>query len=154
MSGQDGRSEDEAWRAIVENYGERPQVEDLPPAGPTTDREPVREPEPGSEPESEPGFDPEPFNPTYEEIDARIERAERFVPPVPPPGPGLRLPQHLPWLLVFGSPLVLLVSLLAGIALPTWLGYLLITGFVGGFCYLVLTMRRGPRPPWDDGARV
>ena len=131
--------EDEAWRGIVENYGDRPQVDDLPP------------PEPAPAP-SEPAVD-EPFDPAYDDLDPPGE-GERFVPPVPPPAPPLRLPQHLPWIGVFGAPVVLVLALLTGLPLPPWLGYLLVIGFVGGFVYLVLTMRRGGRDPWDDGARL
>jgi hypothetical protein len=126
-----GTEDDAAWRAIVDNYGERPQVDDVP------------EPEP----------EPEPFSPTFDDLD-RPEPADRFVPPVPPPGPGLRLPQHLPWIGVFGAPAVLLLALLTGLDLPGWAGYGLVVAFVGGFLWLVLTMRRGGRDPWDDGARV
>lgn len=124
--------EDEAWRAIVENYGDRPQVDARP--------EPV-------EPE------PDPFDPTYDDLDAP-EPTDRFVPPTPPPGPGLVLPRHLPWLGVFGAPAVLLVALVTGLDLPSWLGYLLVASFVGGFVHLVFTMNRGGRDPWDDGARI
>jgi hypothetical protein len=136
VSGQD---HDEAWRAIVENYGDRPALDDEPPA--------PSEPQPASAmPETdEPAEDPE---------DAE-EVAERFVPPVPPPGPSLRLPDHLPWLGVLGSPALLLVATLAGIDLPGWAGYALVAAFLGGFVWLVATMRRGGgRDPWDDGARV
>jgi len=132
-----GRDDDEAWRAIVDNYGERPGVEDLP--SPAT----VPDPAPA-----------EPFDPTNEELDARVDPADRFVPPPPPPAPRLELPRHLPWLGVLGIPVLLLVSLLGGVDLPTWLGYLLVCGFVGSFVYLVLTMKPGGRDPWDDGARV
>lgn len=136
-----GRDEDEAWRAIVENYGERPRVDDSPTVSP----------EPAPEPESEP------FDPSYADLDAMDDPdgpEDRFVPPEPPPAPPLRLPQHLPWLGVFGSPLVLLVALLTGIVLPAWLGYLLVGSFIGGFVWLVATMKRGGRDPWDDGARL
>ena len=126
--------DDEAWRAIVEHYGDRPQVEDVPPA--------VAEPE------------PEPFAPTYDEVDAIDDARDRFVPPVPPPGPGLDLPRQLPWVAVFGVPALLLVMLLAGVDLPEWLGYLLVSSFVGSFVYLVFTMKRGGRDPGDDGARL
>jgi hypothetical protein len=129
-----GREDDEAWRAIVDNYGERPRAEDLPAVAPD--------------------LAPEPFDPTIDEIDARVEPADRFVPPPPPPAPRLELPRHLPWLGVLGIPVLLLVSLLSSIHLPTWLGYLLVCGFVGSFVYLVLTMKPGGRDPWDDGARV
>jgi hypothetical protein len=132
-----GREDDEAWRAIVDNYGERPRAEDLPP--------PPAAPDPAP---------PEPFDPTIDELDARVEPADRFVPPPPPPAPRTELPRHLPWLGVLGIPVLLLVSLLGGVDLPTWVGYLLVCGFVGSFVYLVLTMKPGGRDPWDDGARV
>ena len=131
-----GREDEEAWRAIVENYGERPQVEDPPP---------IAAPDPAPA---------EPFQPTYDELDARVEPQDRFVPPTPPPAPRLELPHHLPWLGVLGIPVLLLVLLLAGVDLPSWLGYLLVSGFVGSFVYLVLTMKPGGRDPWDDGAQV
>ena len=38
--------------------------------------------------------------------------------------------------------------------LPTWLEKGLVAYFVAGFLYLVFNMERGPRDPWDDGARV
>ena len=126
--------DDDAWRAIVENYGERPEVED-PPA-------PVTEPEPG------------PPASTYDESGPAAGEPDRFVPPEPPPAPALDLPRHLPWVGVFGVPALLLVTLLAGIGLPAWLGYLLVSSFVGSFVYLVLTMKPGGRDPFDDGARL
>jgi len=131
-----GRDDDEAWRAIVENYGERPQV-DVPPPAVAPDPAPA-----------------EPFQPTHDDLDARVEPEERFVPPTPPPAPRLELPHHLPWLGVLGIPVLLLVLLLAGVDLPSWLGYLLVSGFVGSFVYLVLTMKPGGRDPWDDGAQI
>ncbi len=135
MSGND-RDED-AWRTIVENYGERAQVDDLV-------LPPVEEP-------------PAAYDPSLAEVDeapADTWEPERFVPPVPPPGPGLEFPRHLPWLAVFGIPVVLLVALMSGIYLPSWLGYLLVAGFVGSFVYLVVTMNRAGRDPFDDGARL
>jgi len=42
----------------------------------------------------------------------------------------------------------------AHLPLPGWLAKGLVAWFVGGFVYLVLHMDRGPRDPWDDGARV
>jgi hypothetical protein len=130
-----GRDDDEAWRAIVENYGERAQVDEPLPMVP--DPAPV-----------------EPFEPKFEELDARIEPEDRFVPPAPPPAPRIELPRHLPWLNVLGIPAVVLVLLLLGIGLPTWLGYLLVAAFVCSFVYLVLKMKPGGRDPWDDGAQV
>ncbi|MGZ5398619.1 MAG: hypothetical protein ACXWDM_01315 [Nocardioides sp.] len=126
--------DDDAWRAIVENYGERPEVED--------ERAPAAEPV------------PEPTASTDDASDPTATEPERFVPPDPPPAPTIVLPRHLPWVGVFGVPAVLLVTLLAGIGLPAWLGYLLISSFVGSFVYLVLTMKPGGRDPFDDGARL
>lgn len=124
--------DDEAWRAIVENYGEHPRVEDLP----------------------SPVVEPEPHPATYDEADEVPDEGDRFVPPEPPPAPRVDLPRHLPWVAVFGVPALLLVMLFAGLDLPAWLGYFLVCSFVGSFIYLVLTMQRGGRDPWDDGARL
>ncbi len=99
-------NDDEAWRAIVDNYGERPAAEDLP--------APVAEPEP-------------PPERWWRRTTRPIETPTRScLPTATRPTP--RLPRHLPWLAVFGVPALLLVSLLAGISLPTWLGYLLVCG--------------------------
>ena len=38
--------------------------------------------------------------------------------------------------------------------LPEWLGKGLVGYFAVGFLYLVFHMDRGPRDPWDNGARV
>ena len=127
-----GRSEDEAWRSIVENYGDRPSLDDAPPEPP----------------------DPAPFNPTSGEVDAwEGEPADRFVPPVPAPAPPLPWAQRLAWLGVLGSPALLVVALLVGLPLPSLVGYGLVVAFAGGFLYLVATMRTG-RDPWDDGAQL
>jgi hypothetical protein len=135
------RDEDEAWRAIVDNYGERAALE------------PTEEvPEPSDE-RSEPA-DEEPElreEPVHLEL---VESDEGFVPPPPPPFPAPAPDRGLAWLGVFGAPAVLLISVLLRIALPSWLGWLLVAAFVGGFCYLVFTMPRTPREPWDDGAQV
>jgi hypothetical protein len=127
-----GQSEDEAWRSIVENYGERPHVEPLPP-----------EPAPAAPPELRAAPD-----------DDLWSDEERYVPPPPPPVPhptGVRLAA---WSGVFGAPAVLLVALVLGIPLPSLVGYALVASFIGGFLYLVVHMQRGPRDPGDDGAVV
>ena len=124
-----GQSEDDAWRSIVENYGDRPDVEALPPA-----------PEPEARPVA-----PDDDLPEYD---------EKFVPPEPPPLPHPPPVRFAAWTGVFGAPTVLLFALVLGISLPSWLGYGLIASFVGGFAYLVIHMQRGPRDPGDDGAVV
>ena len=136
-----GRSEDDVWRSIVENYGERPDV-DLPASG--------REPVPGSEPE--PAYD-DIGTDADENVDGETD-GDTFVPPPPPPLPHPPPVRLTAWIGVFGSPAVLLLATILGIALPTWLGYGLIGYFLAGFGYLVLHMERGPRDPWDNGARL
>lgn len=126
------RSEDEAWRSIVENFGDRADAEPLPPPD-----EPER---------SRPSYDEDERDP-WDEID-------RFVPPEPPPLPHPPPVRYAAWLGVFGAPAVLLIALVLSLPLPTWASYLLVAYFVGGFLYLVFHMQRGPRDPGDDGARV
>lgn len=130
-------NEDEAWRAIVENFGDRADLD------------------PGPEPEPEPAPTPEPeplsWDDPYPDSDWD---SDRFVPPPPPPIPTTTTDRLVAWLGVFGSPAVLLVCLVLGIDLPSLVAYALVAGFVGGFLYLVMQMPRGPRDPEDDGARI
>lgn len=138
-------NEDEAWRAIVENYGERPDLE------PGLESSP--EPEPEVEPAA-PAATPDPqlsWDDPYPDTDWS---SDRFVPPPPPPVPTTTADRMAAWVGLFGSPTVLLVCLVFRISLPSLVGYALVAGFVGGFLYLVLQMPRGPRDPGDDGARV
>lgn len=136
----DDSAEDAAWRAIVDNYGDRPDL------GP--------EVTPAAFDESEDA----PYDVAEEEPDwfgAPLEDPEdRFVPPEPPPLPRPTRDRLAAWIGVFGSPAVLLVCLVAGIGLPSLLAYALVAGFVGGFVYLVWQMPRGPRDPFDDGAQL
>ena len=127
-------NEDEAWRAIVENYGDRAELD---PA------EPAAEPEPPA---------PDPFAVPAELVPSDDE--DRFVPPPPPPLPQVPRDRMLAWVGLFGSPALLLTALVLGIGIPSLIGYLLIAAFVGGFLYLVVQMPRGPHDPWDDGARL
>ncbi|WP_418059459.1 hypothetical protein [Pimelobacter simplex] len=135
--------EDAAWQAIVDNYGERAELE------PEAEPEPVRvDPaddldEPAELEHDDPG-DPEDDIPVF----------DRFVPEDPPPVPIPPFDRLLAWAGVFGSPTILLVFLISGLSMPGWLGWLLVGGFVLGFCYLVIRMPGSPRDPWDDGARV
>lgn len=125
-------SEDDAWRSIVENYGDRAEI------GPEETPEPVPEPAPDRDGTGD--------EPAWDE--------DRYVPPPPPPLPHLTPDRFAAWAGVFGAPSVLLVALLLSIHFPAWLGYLLVAAFVGGFVYLVVQMPRGPRDPGDDGARL
>jgi hypothetical protein len=125
-------NEDEAWRAIVDNYGERVDIE--------PDEVPVTEPAP------DPFAVPAELTQSYDD--------ERFVPPPPPPLPHVPRDRLLAWSGLFGAPAVLLTALVLGIGLPPLVGYALVTSFIGGFVYLVVQMPRGPRDPYDDGARI
>ncbi|MGI8646226.1 MAG: hypothetical protein ACR2JD_07900 [Nocardioides sp.] len=118
-------SEDELWRSIVDNYGDRAELADEPTAAPP----PVVAPAP-------------------------IEEEERFVPPPPPPLPRPDSKRLVAWVGLFGVPTLLLVCLVLGVSLPALAAYAMIAWFVGGFAYLVLLMPRGPREPGDDGARL
>ncbi|MCW2760025.1 MAG: hypothetical protein JWR85_226 [Marmoricola sp.] len=132
-------AEEALWRAIVDNYGDRPEIEEpeieVPPslrdlpasAGPTDD---------ASEPAA--AADPE----------------EHYVPPPPPPLPTPPPARLLAWVGLFGVPSFVLVALVAGLVLPSWLGLILMVWFVGGFVFLVASMRPGPGEDPDDGARL
>ncbi|MDN4163476.1 hypothetical protein [Nocardioides abyssi] len=142
--------EDDVWRSIVENYGDRPTLDDEP-------AEPEL-PEPEPEPDRPTAFAgasaydvPLPQDP---ESDLARSADERFVPPVPPPVPRPRGLRGAAWLGVFGAPAVLLLALVLSIGLPRFVSLLLVASFVAGFVFLVVQMPRGPRDPWDDGAQV
>lgn len=131
--------EDAVWREIVDNYGERPTVDDVPAAEPR----PVAEPEPDPEPDAQ-----------AEVAVVRPAAEERYVPPPPPPIPRPAPPRAFAWAGLFGVPVILLVCLVATLDLPSLIDYLMLAWFVGGFVYLVATMSREPREPWDDGSRI
>jgi hypothetical protein len=130
-------NEDEAWRAIVENFGERADLDPNPDPAPEA-------PAPAAAPDLS-------WDDPYPDSDWGTDR---FVPPPPPPVPTTTKDRMLAWVGVFGSPAVLLLCLVLGIDLPSLVGYALVAGFVGGFLYLVVLMPRGPRDPGDDGARI
>jgi hypothetical protein len=147
---RDKTADELAWQAIVDNYGARAEIEE-----PPTDQ-PAQEPPTG--PFGGRFADATGFatftGPDEPEPEAVDDEVEGFTPPEPPPLPRLAPDRALAWAGVFGSPLVLLLALLLSVPIPTWLGYLLVCGFVGGFMYLVVKMPREPRDPWDDGAQV
>ena len=138
-------AEDQAWRAIVENYGDRPEIDE-------------------SQPPTAPPASTAPFGgrfgdlrsfPSESEDDPFVaDEEEGFTPPEPPPLPRVEPDRLIAWVGVLGSPVVLLCALVFSIGMPSWLGYLLVAAFVGGFLYLVVKMPREPRDPWDDGAQV
>jgi hypothetical protein len=136
----DSEAADAAWRSIIDNYGERPQLDEPAPEPPETPVAPIQVP------------------PSLRDLDGpREARAEseaegHFVPPPPPPLPSATPPRLLAWVGLFGVPMLVLVAIVAGLSLPPWLGLILMVWFVGGFVYLVASMRPGPRDDYDDGA--
>ena len=138
-NGDSERTNDEDWQAIVDNFGERAKIDEPDPVEPAPARswaeeEPVAAPDPG--PAS--AYDDEP----------------RFDPPTPPPLPRPEPRRAIAWAGVFGAPVLMLVALVTRIDLPSLLDYLILAWFVGGFLYLVATMSRTGREPWDDGSRI
>ncbi len=142
------QNDDEAWRAIIENYGDRADIDEPPVPPPPT-------PPSSTAPFGGRFGDLVGAAPLEDDEDPFVAAEEEgYEPPPPPPLPRITPDRGLAWLGVFGSPVLLLASLLLSISIPSWFGYLLIVGFVGGFVYLVYTMPREPREPWDDGAQV
>jgi hypothetical protein len=138
---------DAVFRSIVENYGERPAMPALDPA----DAPPPTTPPADDGPVVSPGL----FRLAGEqEPQPSPEHEDHFVPPEPPPLPWPEPNRGLAWLALFGSPTLMLGALLLSISLPSWITTLLGFTFIGGFVYLVATMRRGPSDGWDDGARL
>ncbi|MCW2817236.1 MAG: hypothetical protein JWR42_23 [Marmoricola sp.] len=90
--------------------------------------------------------------PTHREPPEGPDDTEHFVPPPPPPVPVAAPPRLLAWIGLFGVPVLVLVALVIGRPVPSWLGLLLTLWFVGGFVFLVASMRPGPRDEDDDGA--
>ena len=136
---RDRRSaEDAAWQAIIDHYGERPTLDDEAVAPAAADDQ-----------ASAPSPEPEPIL----DAPARADE-EHYVPPAPPPVPRAAPARLVAWLGLFGTPVVLLVALVLHLSLPSLVGLILIGWFVGGFVYLVASMRPDPRDEDDDGAVV
>lgn len=144
--------DDDVWRSIVENYGERVELDDDPPLDLLHDEldRSLDTEHPGEIRHDRRRTD----QPDHERRSQPPVEEDRFVPPPPPPLPEVARDRMLAWIGLFGSPTILLVTLVLGIAMPPLLGYLLVAGFLGGFGYLVVKMPRGPADPWDDGARL
>ncbi len=147
------RDEDLLWRSIVDNYGDRVTLD------PTTD-EPTGEPleEPTEEPTATQVPAPSPEEQPAEArdwLDAYDDPEDHFVPPEPERVPTPEPPRLIAWAGVVGVPVVVLVLVVLRVSLPPWASMLCLAWFVGGFGYLVATMRREPPDnDWDDGARL
>jgi hypothetical protein len=145
--------EEEAWRTIVANFGERADLstaEDPPPAQPERtvfDRSYLDSQR------------PEPARPDAEAVapgpDSWWEEGH-FVPPEPPPVPRATPARRLAWSGLFGAPLLMLLAVIGHWTYPMWFAMLLVGAFVGGFVFLVATMERrgGDGLNGGDGAVV
>ena len=129
--------EDAEWRSIVDNYGDHPDV---------------------VAPEVEPPAEPGPYFDLPAELGPRAwepaPEDDRYVPPPAPPVPRPHGLRAVAWFGLFGVPTVVLVCLVLGISLPSPLGLIALIWSVGGFCYLVATMKDPGDDGWDDGAVV
>ena len=128
--------EDAIWRAIVDNYGDWPDIDEPEIVVPGSPRE----------------LDAPSARDEAEEPHSRLDEEEHFVPPPPPPLPRPGPARLLAWLGLFGVPTFVLVALVVHLTLASWLGLLLMFWFVGGFVFLVASM--GPGEDHDDGARL
>lgn len=146
---RDEEPEDLLWQQIVDNYGDRPDWE--PPQEPAR---PTGAPGAGVADAPEARQD-EPIGDAAEEYASDLQRGpdERFRPPPPPPLPQVEPLRLLAWIGLFGVPTLVLLGLLVGLRPPSWLGLLLMLWFVGGFGFLVASMRPRPEDP-DQGAVV
>ncbi len=148
------RDEDVLWRSIVENYGDRVTLDPTPEETP---EEPAEEPTATQVPaaSSQPEDQPEQPAEARDWLDAYDDPEDHFVPPEPERVPTPEPPRLIAWAGVFGVPVVVLVLVVLRVSLPPWASMLCLAWFVGGFGYLVATMRREPPDnDWDDGARL
>ena len=153
------RDEDVLWRSIVENYGDRVTLDPTPEETP---EEPTGEST--GDPTGEPTATQVPVGPSQPDeqpaeardwLDAYDDPEDHFVPPEPERVPTPEPPRLIAWAGVFGVPVVVLVLVVLRVSLPPWASMLCLAWFVGGFGYLVATMRREPPDnDWDDGARL
>jgi hypothetical protein len=145
---KDGLSDEDAiWRSIVDNYGERPTIEDEPETPVPPSLRDLDAPVGHADAVS-------PTDPAEDDAEDPVDHEEHYVPPPPPPLPRPAPPRLLAWVGLFGVPVFVLVALVLGVDLPSWAGILLMAWFVGGFVYLVASMRPPSGDGYDDGAQV
>lgn len=123
-------AEEQAWREIVDHYGERPDL-----AGLIELTTPLTEPEPEADQLLPDEDDDDSFTP----------------PPLPPPA-VITPERRVAWVGLVASPILLVVLNLSDYSIPGILSAGLVVAFIGSFGYLVATM--APRDPDDDGARL
>jgi hypothetical protein len=138
-------AEEQAWREIVDHYGEPPDVAEL--SDLTTVEPPVQPAQPLEFRVLRPVFDPD----DAEAFDV-VDDDEPFTPPPLPPPAVVTPEKRLAWVGLVASPLLIVLINLLDYALPGILTVGLVVAFLASFGYLVATMT--PHDPDDDGARV
>lgn len=145
------RRDDEVWRAIVENYGERAQLDDDPAPDTSQDADGHGD---TIERSGEPDVPTPAGLPAGRPSELAPDPDDRFVPPTPPPLPRPAPPRLAAWAGVLGMPVLVIVLLVLQVGTPPWVTTAMVLWFLGGFAYLVASMP-GERPDDDDnGARV
>ncbi|GAB3082332.1 hypothetical protein [Nocardioides zeae] len=158
-------ADDEAWRAIVENYGDRAELDDTwnaaeSPGSATTagstgdaDRAGTDDEPPSGSPAELRDLDPlaEPPDAAHARVPAS---EERYAPPPPPPLPRPAPPRLAAWAGVLGMPVLVLVLIVLQVAVPPWATTGMVLWFLSGFAYLVASMPTQRPDDGDDGARV
>lgn len=167
--GEGGRKldEDALWAEIVANYGDRPPMgSEAPVIEERTGQDPVVEERAKRASRNHPRPPRNLFDRSF--IESTTERSRElntpgswedeghYVPPEPPPIPVPEPRRRMAWIGLFGAPTLMLIGIVLGWSFPSWVSALLVSGFVGGFVYLVATMPRDGRGHWpgDDGAVV
>jgi len=152
-------ADDEAWRAIVENYGDRAELDDTwdRTDGSGTAAAPAEEPRtgPGDDADAAELRDLDPLAEPPDEPPTRVPASEeRYVPPPPPPLPRPAPPRLAAWMGVLGMPVLVLVLIVLQVAVPPWATTGMVLWFLSGFAYLVVSMPAQRPDDGDDGARV
>lgn len=146
----DAANEDLSWAQIVADFDQPVAVE----------KRPWPLEEELTDPSRAVGSDLTPDPATWSEPDPpddpphALDRDEHYVPPPPPPLPSLDPVTQVAWVGLIGGPLLLLVAVVFGLSLPTFVSGIAVVGFVGGFVTLVARMQRNDPDDTDSGAVV
>jgi hypothetical protein len=157
------QAEEQAWREIVDHYGDLPVVPDD-----AADRgEPGHPDDPDTPPSQAldlpvlevPALDaptqpPEDRSEQATEIFRLEPYDDHFVPPPLPPPPDISTDRRFAWIGLVAPPVLLLIVVVLDYPLPGILTGALVVAFLASFAYLVATMSTEPRDPDDDGARL
>jgi hypothetical protein len=157
------QAEEQAWRDIVEHYGERPtladDLEDLGLDSIEAVDEGAASVETPPDHTLDPPLEPPVEGPVERPVDHQeptpfVPYSDHFVPPPLPPPPDISTDRRFAWVGLIAPPLVVLLVVVLNYPLPGILTVALIVAFLASFGYLVATMSRDPRDPDDDGARL